>query len=380
MNAVRKRSSCMLRVEYLEDRSLPSTGLLLPGNDPLLTHIGKTPSFAASTMAANGDQNPYGVAFVPPGTPSGGKLHVGDILVSDFNNATIPGGGNVQGTGSSIVQVTPSGKTTTFFQGKSLLGLNTALGVLPGGFVIVGSTPSTTTAKGTTIKGPGELLILDRNGQLVETLKSPAFLNGPWDLTVNAQSANQAQVFVSNVLSGTVSRLDFFIPNHGKPVGVGATQIASGYATGTDPAAVVVGPTGLAYDANSDTLYVASTKDNRIYSINDASNTDHDNSKGSVVVKDQNGLHGPLGLVLDPNGDLIFANGDAPTVNPPPKGQQNLLLEYNRHGDIVGVIRLDPGVSGAAFGLALLQQGNKVHFAAVNDNTTQVEVWNLTQV
>ena len=41
----------------------------------------------SSTMPANGDVNPYGVAFVPDGFPGGGMLAAGDVLVSNFNNA-----------------------------------------------------------------------------------------------------------------------------------------------------------------------------------------------------------------------------------------------------------------------------------------------------
>ncbi len=45
----------------------------------------------ASTVPGNGDVNPYGVAVV---THSQGKLHRGDVLVSNFNNS-----GNFQGAG-----------------------------------------------------------------------------------------------------------------------------------------------------------------------------------------------------------------------------------------------------------------------------------------
>jgi hypothetical protein len=55
----------------------------------------------ASTVPANGDVNPYGVAVV---RRSEGKLHRGDVLVSNFNNMN-----NLQGTGSTIVEVSPSG-------------------------------------------------------------------------------------------------------------------------------------------------------------------------------------------------------------------------------------------------------------------------------
>src|SRR6516165_1163462 len=60
-----------------------------------------------STVASNGDQNPYGVAFVPDGFPSGKKLSPGDILVSNFNNAGTSPTGNIQGTGTTITRVAP---------------------------------------------------------------------------------------------------------------------------------------------------------------------------------------------------------------------------------------------------------------------------------
>jgi hypothetical protein len=56
----------------------------------------------ASTVPANGDVNPYGVAVIPRGT---GHLGRGNILVSNFNNKA-----NVQGTGTTIVQITQSGR------------------------------------------------------------------------------------------------------------------------------------------------------------------------------------------------------------------------------------------------------------------------------
>ncbi|HEX7994954.1 MAG TPA: hypothetical protein VF506_13615, partial [Streptosporangiaceae bacterium] len=48
-------------------------------------------SRVASTVPANGDVNPYGVVVV---RHSQGRLHEGDVLVSNFNNSK-----NLQGTG-----------------------------------------------------------------------------------------------------------------------------------------------------------------------------------------------------------------------------------------------------------------------------------------
>ena len=92
----------------------------------------------SSTVPADGDLNPYGVAIVPPGFPGGGAIKPGDILVSNFNNSK-----NLQGTGTTIVRVTPSGQSSVFYQGPPGVGLTTALGVLQAGYVLVGAVPST---------------------------------------------------------------------------------------------------------------------------------------------------------------------------------------------------------------------------------------------
>jgi hypothetical protein len=66
-----------------------------------------------------------------------GKLHTGDLLVSNFNDKA-----NNQGTGTTIDQVTPGGKSTLFanISAHSLPGncpggvdLTTALSEVPGG-------------------------------------------------------------------------------------------------------------------------------------------------------------------------------------------------------------------------------------------------------
>ncbi len=203
-------------------------------------------------------------------------------------------------------------------------------------------------------------------------LSDSALLQGPWDLTIHYVDATHAQVFVSNVLSGTVTRIDLTIPKGGTPQVESETQIASGYNHRTDPNALVVGPTGLAYDARTDTLYVASTGDNAVYAIKDASDTTKDRGLGKVVVQDPQHLHGPLGLILAPNGDLIAANGDA--QNPDPN-QPNELVEYTKHGQFVGQFQIDGGAPGAAFGLAAQEIGDQVRFAAVDDNTNSLNIW-----
>jgi uncharacterized protein (TIGR03118 family) len=332
---------------------------------PVVTNLAIAAQQTISTVpATNGDVNPYGVAFVPKGFEGKGVLKAGDLLVSNFNDSK-----NVQGTGSTIVRIGPDGERSVYFQGGKGLGLTTALGVLKSGFVVVGNVP--TDSKG--VAQQGSLLILDATGKVVATLSDSQLLNGPWDLAVNDQG-DTAQLFVANVLSGTVTRIDLSIPDGGTPSVMGETQIASGYGHRTDKNALVVGPTGLAFDAKTHTLYVASTDDNAIYAIANADGTTKDHGKGKLIFNDPTHLHGPLGMVLAPNGDLIIANGDA--VKPDTK-HPNELVEITPTGKFVGQFQLDPGTGGAAFGVAVSDDGGVLRFAAVDDNTNTVQIFTL---
>jgi hypothetical protein len=356
-----RRPKASPALESLEDRYLLDGIPIIPNLPPTF--------LSAPTVPSNGDVNPYGVAFVPNGFPSGGPLHAGDILVSNFNNSS-----NQQGTGTTIVDISPTGQQTPFFHGSSApgaLGLTTALGVLKSGFVIVGSVP-TLDGTSSTIQAPGSLLILNRHGDVVTTLSNSALLDGPWDLTINDQG-DQAQVFVSNVLSGTVTRIDLTIPQNGNPVVASETQIGSGYLIRTDPAALVVGPTGLAYDAANDILYVASTGDNAIFGIAHAQARTTDAEKGTVVYKDHRHLHGPLALTLTPNGDLITSNGDA--VNPDPR-QPSELVEFTPRGRFVAQLSVDAS-AGSAFGLAVESSQDQIRLAAVDDNLNTLDIWTI---
>lgn len=273
----------------------------------------------SSTIPANGDLNPYGVAFVPAGFPSGENISRGDILVSNFNDIT-----NTQGTGTTIISLKPNGRVapavpagtepgnaTVFFQGSGL-GLTTALGVLKRGFVLVGNVPTS----GGVIQ-PGALLVIDHTGKQTSSLTNQ--LNDPWDLTI-VDDFDHATVFVSNVNgaannhNGSVTRLNLLVSPAGVSV-IGTTAIAKGYTVEPNAAALVLGPTGLAYDPTTDTLFVASTADNAIFAVPNAGSRTGSAGTGNIIFKDDH-LRGPLALVLAPNGDLITSNGDA--VNPDP--------------------------------------------------------------
>ena len=319
----------------------------------------------SSTIPANGDVNPYGVAFVPLGFPDDGVIHGGDVLVSNFNNAA-----NIQGTGTTIVQLTPRGAlappgTARAFYASSLPGLSTALGALRGGFVLVGNVPTTDGTIATI--GQGAVQVIDRHGRLVETWTDPKYLDGPWDLALD-DLGDHAHIFVSNVLNGTVSRLDVEVGPKGLTL-LKKTSIAAGYTHVPNAAALILGPTGLAFDPDTDTLYVASTADNAIYAIAHARTRTSPVTRGTVALTDSH-LRGPLALRFAPNGNLLTANGDAVNADVLHPSE---IVEFTIGGQFVREYNVDPS-QGGAFGLDTLPEG-WFNYAVIDDVTNSLSVY-----
>jgi hypothetical protein len=337
---------------------------------PIVPTLPSTPDSRITTVPANGDVNPYGLAVVPAGFPRGGLLHAGEFLVANFNNST-----NTQGTGTTIVTVTPGQNPSTapvFFNSQSV-GLTEALEVLRSGFVIVGNVPTTDGTFGTI--GAGSLQIIDRFGNVVQTLTdsntNSNLFDGPWASAVN-DKGNTAQLFVSNVESGTVTRMNLKVVKHDGQVNlkvVSTTQIASGYIVQPNANAVIVGPGGLAYNSKNDTLYVAATGNNEIFAVPHASRTHSDNGTGSLVYQDQAHLRGPIGLALAPNGDLLTTNDDAVNFN---ASQPSELIEFTPTGQFIGELSLDPA-AGAAFQIVVETHHNRVTVASLNDDLATLD-------
>jgi hypothetical protein len=331
----------------------------------------------SSTVPPNGDLNPYGVAFVPQNFPRGGSIAPGDVLISNFNNAN-----NVQGTGTTIVKLTlngtvvPSvapgsvGTAVTFFT-SGPTGLSTALGVLQGGFVLVGNVPTTDGTFATISQG--SLQIIDRHGKLIRVVNDDVFLDSPWDLTIN-DNGYQAQVFVSNVKSGTVSRLDLAVGSSDVTV-VRETRIAMGYTVQPNAAAVILGPTGLAYHRTTDILYVASTADNQIFAVPHAGNAVSAVVRGTPIFANRH-LRGPLALVFAPNGNLLTTNGDAVNADATHPSE---IVEFTNSGEFIREFNVDAS-QGGAFGIATVLSGDPpFNFAAVDNVPNVISVYSLRE-
>jgi hypothetical protein len=322
------------------------------------------------TVPANGDLNPYGIVSVPE---SIGALVRGDTLISNFNDAE-----NLQGTGTTIVQISPTGSLSLFAQIEASalpgpcpggVGLTTALAVLPNGFVVVGSLP---TSNGEAASAQaGCLIVLNSSGHVVQTISGPP-IDGPWDMTAVNQG-NSSTLFVTNALNGTVASGE--TPTDGGTVvrvrlrvGGGPRHllhvaamdvIATGFPERTDPAALVVGPTGVGLGEEG-TLYVADTQASRIAAVPGAMYRQTPQGEGGITVAAGGYLSSPLGLAIAPNGDILTANGaNGDIVESTPVG-----AEFQP---------LDTGAGeGGLFGLTPAPYGRGVLFVDDANNTLEL--------
>jgi hypothetical protein len=319
---------------------------LFAQRDPILDQL-KNISTIASTVPSNGDVNPYGLVRIPR---SVGNLWEGHYLVSNFNNM-----GNQQGTGSTIVEISPEGAVSLFAQIDASklpdscpggVGLTTALAVLRTGWVIVGSLPTSNGMSATAEAGC--LIVLNSEGTPVETIYG-SLINGPWDMTA-LDGDQHAALFVTSVLNGTVAaggsvvtqgtvvRVNLAVSKQQMPFLESLTVIADGFSTRTDPVALVLGPTGVGLSPNCDdsgysgcwtsfgenqpVLYVADTLANRIAVITDPLTRTTPTGIGQTLTSGGS-LNAPLGLTVAPNGHIITVNGnDGFATETTPQGRQ----------------------------------------------------------
>jgi DNA-binding beta-propeller fold protein YncE len=230
--------------------------------------------------------------------------------------------------------------------------------------VLVGNVPTTDGTFATI--GQGALQVIDRHGKLLHVWTDPVALDGPWDLTIDDHGSH-ASVYVANVLNGTVARLDLAVTSSNVTLQK-KVIIASGYTHVPNAAAVVLGPTGLAFDAGTDTLFVASTADNAIYAVSQASHRSSPAQKGTLVFADSH-LRGPLALRFAPNGHLLTANGDAVNADPEHPSE---IVEFTQWGQFVREYNVDSS-EGGAFGIDT-NDGNGFNFAVVDDVTNTLSV------
>ncbi len=324
-------------------------------NDSLLKRLTKEAVIGSTVDPKFGQLNPYGLTVAPATT---GDFKKGDLVVCNFNAKS-----NVQGTGFTIVALHPAhrAKPRLVSASKTLLGCD-ALALGPADDIWAAAF------------GANDNPVLTASGK-VETNISGKKFDRPWGQIFAQPKSGGPAFYESNAGDGTIVRIN---------LGSKFTYdvIAKGFAVNHGKPGSIFAPSGLAYDASVDTLYVVDGANNTVVAFSKVTGI----SAGGVTVERSGKtfkgpsaararlvfsgkpLNGPISSALLPNGNLVIGN----TTNPDGK---NIMVEMTPHGKILDVRNVDRGAAGSIFGMVATGTSDadtKVYFNDDNHNDLRV--------
>jgi hypothetical protein len=321
-----------------------------------------TQTIIASTVdTKNGDQKPYGIAYISTAPYGGGKLKKGDLVVCNYANKA---GTLGSGTTEEYLPAKVGSKPARLLQSSSIEGC-AGLGTDEIGDIF--STDATaknvveTTAKGTIFqKITGGPMVQPYGGLYVTLGEEYPPGDGYWN---------------GDATSGTVWRID---------LGTGSTKppvkgVITGFKVNHGKPGDVLGPSSLAYNKNSDTLYVADGANNILYAFSDAYDTlDEPKSvvigssgktfsgpaaKNAKVLYSGGALSAPIAMCMLPNGNLIVADST-----------DNKLVEIESTGAVLDTKSLGKGAGGAIRGVVAVGTSDSntvLYYNNTNGNNVQ---------
>ena len=133
-----------------------------------------------------------------------------------------------------------------------------------------------------------------------------------------------------------------------RPIVLDEDVIATGFAERTDPAALVIGPTGVALGRDG-TLYVADTQEQ----------PDRGDPRRAVPLLPGPGggshglvrrrLNGPLGMTLAPNGDILTANARRRQHRRDHAARRQSAMGADPSAGALFGLTVPPGVDGVSY-------------------------------
>jgi hypothetical protein len=357
-----------------------------------LTPTGAIPTVGTTVDPMNGDQNPYGLVIAPA---TAGLITKGDLVVCNFNNATIttttPPSGNVQGAGTTIIGLHPAAGSTPYriAQSADLQGCN-ALAMLPDDSISAAAWNSNLNP------------LVSASGTVGTPFASDTFAH-PWGEAFVAATATQpAALYVSNApgnngtiaVGGTIDRISL----DANDAQTSFTEIVTGFCSGGAPGSIYA-PSGLTYDPASDTLYIVDTSSASVIAIAGVSSIPQDgvvvngqctattptpvptfsgpSMASARVIAHGAPLSTPLSAALLKNGDLVVGNADIGA--PGPSATTNLLIEVSPvvPGGFVGQpLQVDTGAPGTLFGIAATvdASGNQIIYFNDDNNNAVMQL------
>jgi len=326
-----------------------SAGALPDKEYSILKMLKKEVVIGSTVDPKYGQLNPYGLTVAPATT---GDFTKGDLVVCNFNDKK-----NVQGTGFTIVALhpKPGSKPALVSHDKTLVGCDA---------LALGPADDIWAAAWTANDNP----VISATGKLEVNIEGRPFNHPFGQIFANASSP---AFYESNAGDGTVVRIN---------LGSKFTYdvIARGFAVNHGQPGSIFGPSGLAYDASIDTLYIVDGTNNTVVAFDKVSTIPN----GGIVVEKSGlkfrgpsahqarvlfwgaPLNGPISSALLANGNLAVGN----TTNP---SGQNIIVEISRTGKVLATRNVDKGAAGSIFGMVATGRSaadTKLYFNDDNHN------------
>jgi hypothetical protein len=306
----------------------------------------------------NGDMGPHSLAIVKLNY----GLRKGQLVVCNFSDSSGTAG---NGTTIEILNPTPSSTPVPFVQSKDIKGCDGAA-ISSGNQVYATGLSS------------GLMAWFDQTGKEQATYASPLVAPfGVNDVYTGKMYASE-YMFAGDAQTGSIVS----IGTSGYASGFDL-QVASGFAVGTPSQTgwSTLGPSGLAYNHKTDSIYIADGVDNTIVAFSHASNMLvkneivvqpggkkfkclHKKTTCGKLVLAGSPLNAPVAMTILPNGNMIAANTA-------PGSGGNMLVELTPKGQVLDTKIVDSAAAPAIFGLAASGTNDSntvVYYTDTNDN------------